>query len=112
MFDELNEFFARMMRGEGAAAAQQMATTLSSAIQGHFTEEEREMRARNYPGFAEHHAQHQAFLQRFAALRRDLEADAPDTAQALFAYVADWLKDHILKQDKALAAFQGLAKAA
>jgi methyl-accepting chemotaxis protein len=112
MFDELNGLFARMMHGEGVEAARHMVETLATTMQTHFADEERLMRSGGYPGLAAHHASHQAFLQRFAVLRRDVEAGAPNGDQALFGYVADWLKDHIKEEDKAFATFQRLAKAA
>ena len=112
VFQELNEFFARMMGGEGDAAARRMADVMAGHIEEHFAEEEREMRTRGYPGLAAHRGEHQAFLQRFAGLRRDVEAGAPQAGEALFTFMADWLKNHIGREDKAFAAFQGLAKAA
>ncbi len=112
MFDELNGFFARMTRGEGLEAARDMVETLARTMRAHFAEEEALMLQRGYPGLAAHQAKHQAFVQRFAELRREVEADAPNAAKALFEYVADWLKDHIGREDKAFAGFQRLAKAA
>ena len=112
MFEELNGFFARMTGGEGVAAARHMAEVLGGRMEKHFAEEEGEMRARGYPGLAAHRSQHQVFLQRLAALRRDVDAGLPQAGEALFSYMADWLQDHIGRKDKDFAAFQGLAKAA
>lgn len=112
MFDELNTFFTRMMQGEGDAAARRMGELLGGRAERHFADEEQEMRARGYPKLAQHRAQHQAFLQRFAGLRQGLDSGAPQAGEALFSFAADWLKDHILAEDKAFAAFRGLAKAA
>ena len=89
-----------------------MAEELGGRMEKHFADEEGEMRSRGYPGLAAHRSEHQVFLQRFAALRRDVDAGAPQAGEALFSYLADWLKDHIGRQDKAFAAFRGLAKAA
>jgi methyl-accepting chemotaxis protein len=112
MFDELNGFFARMLQGEGIEAARQMVETLSTRMHNHFTEEEALMRQRGYQGLAAHHSEHQAFLQRFGVLRREVEAGAPDAGRALFAFVADWLKSHIQQEDMAFVRAQRLAKAA
>jgi methyl-accepting chemotaxis protein len=112
MFDQFNEFFTRMMQGEGTAAAAEMVGTLAGAMQQHFTEEEALMRQRGFADLAAHQAKHQAFLQHFAGLRRDVEAGAPNAEQALFTYAVDWLKDHIRVEDMAFARSQRLAKAA
>lgn len=112
MFDELNGFFGRMMQGEGIEGARHMVETLSTALRTHFTDEELLMRTSSYPGLAKHQARHQAFLQRFSELRNEVETGAPNAGQVLFNFVADWLKDHILVEDKAFVGFKRLAKAA
>ena len=99
MFDQLNTFFADMMRGEGEKAATRVIASLGAALQRHLVDEERLMRDSGYAGLAAHQASHQDFLQRFATLRRDVEAGIPGAVQALFDQFSDWITQHIRNED-------------
>ena len=55
------------------------------------------------PEAARHKAKHQEFLTRFDGLTREVENGRPATA--LLELCASWLKDHILGEDRPMAAF-------
>jgi hemerythrin-like metal-binding protein len=105
IIDQINSFFGRMMHGEGLDAALQMVATLSRVMSNHFRAEESLMSRANYLGLAEHRVEHQDFLSRFDAFKRDVESGRTDAPKALFEFCANWLKDHIHGEDLALASF-------
>jgi methyl-accepting chemotaxis protein len=105
LFDNLNEYFRTMMRGEGAAAATTVLETLVTSMHEHFAEEEREMERLSYPALAEHRRAHQAFWRRADELRANVAADTPGGATALLEFFADWLQSHLANVDKPFAAF-------
>lgn len=112
IFDELNSFFGCMMHGEGMEGALRMIDVLSRTMEDHFREEESHMGRAGYPELAQHRAQHQDFLSRFAGHRRDVESGRPDAAKALFEYSIGWWNGHIQTQDKAMARFARAKRAA
>ena len=105
IIEELNAFFARMMRGEGQEGAAKMTTALSRSMADHFRDEEALMSRVGYPGAAVHRTEHQDFLARFGAFKADVENERPDAANALFGFCSNWLRGHITTEDKALAEF-------
>jgi methyl-accepting chemotaxis protein len=66
----------------------------------------------HFPGLSEHRREHQAFGQRFEALRRAVEAGEEGAVKALFTFSAEWVRGHVLNFDKAFAAFQRQGRAA
>jgi hemerythrin len=73
----------------------------------HFAAEEALMRVHRYPQRADHEAEHQQFVEDFAALRREYGSEGP-TALLLVKVngrVIQWLTEHISRTDKALGAF-------
>jgi methyl-accepting chemotaxis protein len=109
---QINGFFGRMMHGDGLDAAIQMVSSLSRIMTDHFSAEETLMRRASYPGLSEHRIEHQDFLSRFDAFKRDVESGRADAPVALFEFCANWLKNHIHGEDLALAAFLRHSKAA
>ncbi|MBI3445176.1 MAG: bacteriohemerythrin [Magnetospirillum sp.] len=113
MFNQVNEFYRGMMSGQGSAAAAAFLAALINSIQSHFAEEEALMSQHKYGAVAEtHRANHKAFLARLAETRAAVEANRPDAAPQAFDYISTWLKEHIRKDDKALAEFLHARKAA
>ena len=72
----------------------------------HFAAEEREMVGHQYPGLAEHVAEHESFKKRVNQLYRS-HVERGESIQILVATVrssGEWLINHIHKTDKAMAA--------
>jgi methyl-accepting chemotaxis protein len=112
IIDQLNSFFGGMMHGEGMDAAVKMVAVLSQSMSNHFREEEALMNRAGYPDLTQHRREHQDFLSRFDAFKRDVEGERADAPNALFEFCANWLKGHILGDDKAMAAFLKQRRAA
>ena len=102
---ELNRFYGEMVHGDGDLAARHMIAFMNQEMAKHFTEEEREMADAGYPDLDAHKGMHKDFLDRYAALVKRIEGGERKALEDLFTYVADWLKAHIFKADRAYVQF-------
>ncbi len=73
-------------------------------VSGHFTHEERIMRAARYPSLAWHKRQHDVARTKSAALARKARRGDLEAASDLLHFLSPWLKDHISVADKMMAA--------
>jgi methyl-accepting chemotaxis protein len=105
LFASLNAFYSKMMHGEGTEGANDMLAMLSGTLRQHFLEEDGQMSAANYPELDQHRRIHAAFLERFAALKADVEAGKPEAVATFFNVGSVWLTEHIQEKDGAFAAF-------
>jgi methyl-accepting chemotaxis protein len=112
MIDQLNQFFASMMYGDGAAGAVEAVAMMVGSMREHFAEEEEQMTRMGYPGAADHIRDHANFTKRFDQLRADVDAGKPEATTALFEHLADWTKSHIVAFDKKVGEFARTRRAA
>jgi hemerythrin len=88
--------------------------TLRKAVeyaQVHFTTEEKYMRQVNYPDFAVHKKEHEAFVSEVAKQLKAFEENRNDPA-VLVGFLKDWLFTHIAVSDKKYAPYlTGLSQA-
>jgi hemerythrin len=80
---------------------------LEDYIFQHFAQEEGIMKEYQYPEFARHRELHADFVRNFAVLRSHLLVSEITPALMInFKHaVEEWIEDHLLKDDKALAEF-------
>jgi hemerythrin len=79
----------------------------------HFAAEEARMTAGGYPGLADHRAEHEVFRADLRALEAEFLRDGP-TASLIIrvnTHLTGWLRTHIHRTDRALAAFLTAAPA-
>jgi hemerythrin-like metal-binding protein len=112
IFGRLNAYFVKMMDGEGREGTAEMIGTLERSMRKHFTQEEALMSRSAYPGLSAHRTNHEAFLRNFDQRKRDVEANRPEAVNAFFEFISEWLKSHILKDDKGVADFINKRRAA
>ncbi|MBM3555621.1 MAG: bacteriohemerythrin [Alphaproteobacteria bacterium] len=105
VLDEINRLFARMMAGEGQAAAKDTVAMLKRTLVGHFADEERLMARLHYPRAETHREAHVRFTTRLAEIDAELRGGKPEAARSVFDFAAHWLVQHIAEEDKALAVF-------
>ncbi|TIH14738.1 hemerythrin [Marinifilum sp. JC120] len=72
---------------------------------GHFSTEDKLMERYGYPAFKEHEKMHHDFTVKAEALDLLVRSGNPVEPVKVFKYLADWLRNHILKTDKELGAF-------
>jgi hemerythrin len=97
----------RQAIGTGAAwtEVQSVVRDIAMHAAGHFSHEERLMRAHHYPHYDWHKRQHAGARARVIALARLTESGDHDSAAVLLAYLAGWLKDHIRLSDRMLGVY-------
>lgn len=105
IIDQVNHFFGLMMTADGMKGAAEMIEVLGKTLRQHFVDEESIMVQHKYPDTAEHHAQHENAWASYQRFRADVERGVPDAPRRLFEFVANWLKEHIGRHDRALANF-------
>ncbi|WP_027720539.1 bacteriohemerythrin [Maridesulfovibrio zosterae] len=72
----------------------------------HFATEEKMMLQYDYPFSNEHKLQHNDFMIKAASSNNILDSSASGVEPVkIFKYLADWLREHILKTDKKLGEF-------
>jgi methyl-accepting chemotaxis protein len=112
IFEHMNEFYREMMAGDAGKAALVVLSKLEREVKKHFEDEESYMSRGRYPDMDNHRRAHREFLERLPELRRSLEMNTPEATSKLFEFVAGWLKKHIGSEDRALAEFLRVKKAA
>jgi hemerythrin len=107
LFRQLSELLQACSQDKGKEEIGRFVGFLSDYVILHFATEEREMAAHNYPGMAEHKAEHEQFKIKIAALKTEFIEQGANIDVALKAVRMsyDWLQQHIRKTDKALGAF-------
>ncbi len=103
--DRLNDYFRQMMQGHAAAAAEEMADMLQDYVATHFADEESLMARTGYPRLEQHRASHRTFTAQCEQLCRTAAAGEQGAARSLFHAVADWVRNHVCREDRAFAAF-------
>jgi len=76
---------------------------LSKYVLRHFANEEGIMDESDYPRSEEHKRQHSDFVKVVTQLRERLDANESDIGLEINQTIVDWLSDHVLGSDKALA---------
>jgi len=78
---------------------------LSGYAVRHFASEEALMAESNYPAFEEHKAQHDSFVKEVVAFmeRVKTEGGTISISETINNFVIEWLKEHIMDRDKAMA---------
>jgi len=72
----------------------------------HFRREERVMEACNYPDIKDHLDRHWKFERKLTAIQQDLLSSHSDRVGAeTLSFIKDWLVDHILNVDRAMAPY-------
>ena len=105
IIDQLNAFFGHLMYGEAEEGATEMLDALDNTVQEHFAAEEGLMARNGYPGLARHQGIHRNFLANVERQRQKVTAGAPEAGTQLFEMMSAWIKEHIQKEDKAIATF-------
>lgn len=80
---------------------------LEDYVSHHFAAEEGQMQARAYPGLADHRAEHEAFRADLRALEAEFLRDGASASLIIRVntQLTGWLRSHIYRTDRALAAF-------
>ena len=77
--------------------------TLVDYTKNHFSDEEKLLKKIQFPAFENHHQRHQEFIESVEKFRTSFTAKGPtpETIDELSSFLSDWLKHHIMVEDKA-----------
>jgi len=99
IFDYCNEIHLKVKNGAKPEAALPILKDLAEYTTYHFAEEERMMKAHNYPEFDSQKRAHTALLANVADTIKDIEDKKRVNMIAVIVFLTEWLKGHILGED-------------
>lgn len=108
----INELHEAMLAGKHQSVIGRILGELSSYTKYHFGEEEKQMLAHKFPGYAEHKDQHDKFVKKVTDCIRDYNSGKLTITLDIMNFLRDWLKSHILGTDKKYSEFFALKKVA
>ncbi len=104
LFLRLDRLLQAMQAHQGAVEVGRLLDYLGEYVVAHFGREEAVMRDWEYPGYAAHKAEHEAFLKDFQMLRAEYLSSGPTAVLTIRVTnrVTAWLREHIYRVDRAL----------
>lgn len=101
----INELYEAMKLGQGHDLASQTVDRLLEYVRNHFANEEGFMRAHAYPGLAEHEQAHRELTAKVRELDARRRSGSALPVAEMLTILCDWLKNHILVEDKKAGSF-------
>jgi hemerythrin-like metal-binding protein len=105
LFKIINRLNDNMESGNGHRAMANALNELVEYLRTHFTDEESAMTKFAYPGYQRHCAEHQQFTQQVLDFRQKFTAGKVAVSQEMMQFLQTWLKQHILRTDRAYSTF-------
>lgn len=105
LFAAINELNLALSHGHGGLAVEGVLRELLEYSCKHFATEEVLMETHNFPGLPTHRLEHEAFKLKIAQYMNDYREKRLGTPASLMLYLQSWLKEHLLKADKACGVF-------
>jgi hemerythrin-like metal-binding protein len=105
LFATINELQEALAHGNGAAVVEGVLQRLVNYVVSHFASEEALLAEYKYPATASHRAEHNKFSHSVAKFLADHRSGRPGVPVSLILFLQDWLKEHILINDKAYVDF-------
>jgi hemerythrin-like metal-binding protein len=90
-----------MKVGKGREVIEEILSALADYTERHFSAEEAVMRKTKYAAIDVHMAEHKKFIATIASLRKKFDQGIGSQTQEVVTFLQDWLKNHILKTDRA-----------
>lgn len=107
LIDYINNLLKAIIKGRGREEVLRTIKFLEEYSIFHFGEEEKYMLQHDYAGYADHRAEHLAFIDRLNAIKSDYEKLGEDSEAviSLNKHVIEWLIKHITMSDKSFGKF-------
>jgi hemerythrin len=96
----INELQEGLQRHNSREVLQGILSRLTAYTMNHFGHEEKIMRELQYPGYARHKSEHDAFVARISEFRQGYSQGEVALSAQIIEYLQDWLRDHIEQTDK------------
>ncbi len=97
----INELHDAMRSGRGKDEVGRILRSLASYTQTHFEYEEAAMQRAGYPSAVTHKSMHQQLTTQVRTLSANLSGGKSVLSMDVLEFLRTWLRDHILKADKA-----------
>ncbi len=104
LFQMLNTLHDTISGGDREEIGKQLEVFLDYVAM-HFQMEERILKENDYPGYADHKAEHDKLLQTAAEVKKGFLEEGKDLTQDTTTFISDWLTDHIPTIDKPYGPF-------
>jgi hemerythrin-like metal-binding protein len=101
----VNELHRAMKMKMGAKEAGQILTRLADYTVYHFANEETLFEQHQYPDRVAHKEYHDRLVAQVIEFKQEFEAGKAALSMDLMQFLTDWLRDHIMKTDRAYAPF-------
>ena len=101
----VNKLNDAMSERRGKEVVGQVLKELADYTVYHFNHEETLQRQGNYPGYTEHKAKHDALIVQVKDLLAKVESGDLSVTVSVMGFLKDWLTNHIMQEDKKVAAY-------
>ncbi len=105
LFKIINRLNDAMLSSNNQRAMAGALNELVEYLKTHFTDEESAMVKFAYPGYDRHSAEHKHFTQQMLDFRQKFVAGKVTVSQEMMQFITTWLKQHILRTDRAYSSF-------
>lgn len=105
LVDTLNALYVAMNERRAKGAIGEILNRLAEYTITHFKNEEKLMTRRSFPGYNEHHEEHEAFKAKVADFMAGYKSGKIMLSLEVMNFLKDWLNNHILGQDKEYGRF-------
>lgn len=107
LFRRISALLDGCREGRGKEEVRNVIGFLEEYVVAHFGEEEQYMERYQYPERQDHKARHREFIENFAELKKQFDAEGPGVHIVISTnqIVVEWLRTHIRRVDKALGTF-------
>lgn len=96
----INTLFDGMTKGHGKDVLGDILNELINYTQVHFTNEEKAMAEKNFPGLAEHKQEHEKLVTEVLDFYQQYKEDRVSVTSDLLDFLSKWLTDHIMGTDQ------------
>ena len=96
----LNELYAATLVHQEKGVISNIVNNLAAYTISHFGTEEELMKRHNYPGFAQHKAEHDGLVVKVKKLQQDMKMGKAVVSKDVIVFLQQWLLGHILGSDK------------
>ena len=103
LFELINRLFQAALRREHESSTAEIIDTLIDYTRTHFELEEKLLQEASYPVLAEHHQEHQRFVEELESVACNFLLEEKIVTFKLLNFLKHWLKEHILVTDIAYA---------
>jgi hemerythrin len=105
LFQMADDLHAAMLEGRGKEALSGLFTRLITYTRHHFSCEERIMRENAYPGYVQHHMEHEKLTQQVLDLQKKVASGKATVTMEIMQFLSDWLRNHIQVNDQKVSAY-------